>query len=687
MTIFTRRLLAGLTATALTFTTVGTTPAFAAEDSPAPAAGNTAAATGTGVKVEGAETIADKKVTLEKGTANMDWVHSFRLYVGEHQETRTGGVELDPHNHYLLWPVQKNQEIDLDNLTELKLDGSVNWVHHGGILNVTLSNPTIDFVNKKLVVDGNSVGTLKKPGVAVNERGPLLDLTDLKAEIVDGYLRVTSFKPVNTAFADKLVGFYEGESREPIVLTAKIADSETDNPEPILWKLFPERYGSLRPNSYYEEDPSLLEKPISIDPRLEECVRWELDLEDSKEPLTNKDMHKLTRLFCIGEGKNGNGKVKDISALAFAPRLARLNISQQEISDLSPLQQLENLIELDVSSNPLKTLSGLGYQPKLQTLRANNAQLETIEHLFSLKALTSLEVNDNDLDSLTGLPDPNESPNDDYDLNEVQAANNRIREADILSKYTYLKKIDLRNNQLDSVEQLAIRGLETLDVRDNYISDLSPLETIAAKPNGLAIVRLEKIHAENNLVEDVSGLSEDLKKYLSGVKDGKLPVRENTERPAATVRPDISPISGAVSIMEGEELKLSVTVTGTPEPAVTWEKEVDGNWVAVEGASGTTFTKTVEKADNGAKFRAVATNERGSKATAAVTVAVESKPEVPAPSEPSETPKPGQTGGLGTGAIVGIVAGVLGLLGLAGHVFLNFNSIQAQIMHFLAQFR
>ena len=232
-----------------------TTPALAQEPPAAVAAGQ-------GMVAANVDQLVDSNVTLGAGEANWDWVRSFREYVGMHQETITGGITRSEHQRSLLWPTVEGQQVDLNNLQSIKFGGSVNWNHHGGILNVTLANPTVDFVNKRLLIDGMTVGTLANPGVPVDKKQTsLLDLPDLKAEVKDGYLLITSFRPRITHFSHELVGFYEGEIREPFVATIKINDVEGERPTPHLWELFPDRYGHQRPNSIAPTAPRIA--PVS----------------------------------------------------------------------------------------------------------------------------------------------------------------------------------------------------------------------------------------------------------------------------------------------------------------------------------------------------------------------------------------------------------------------------------------
>lgn len=74
----------------------------------------------------------------------------------------------------------------------------------------------------------------------------------------------------------------------------------------------------------------------------------------------------------------------------------------------------------------------------------------------------------------------------------------------------------------------------------------------------------------------------------------------------------------------GSAVNFTVAAMGTPTPTITWERSSDGGatWTAIDGASGATYTFIAQLADNGAWFRAVATNPAGTALSRPATLAV-----------------------------------------------------------------
>ncbi|MDO4762295.1 MAG: HtaA domain-containing protein [Corynebacterium sp.] len=644
--------------------------------------------TPSGVQVVGADKLSNKVVTVSSGKANWDWVRSFRQYVGLHQEKRTN-VTLDPHNNYLLWPLDEAQQLDLSNLQTLKFTGSVNWNHHGGVLDVTLANPTIDFVNKKLLVDGKTIGTLANPDVKVDKKQTgLVDLEDLKVEVKDGYLLITAFIPRNTHFSHELVGFYQGEAREPFVAAVKINELAGDAPEPILWQLFPEKFGHLRPSNYQVEDPNFQDEAINLDPALAKCVRKSLDITDENEQIMKSHMVKLKAFQCIGVNTPEDQKVRSLEGFQYAQNLSIVRLRDQRIEDLSPLRDHPNIVHLDISYNNLSEINGLGFLPKLTNLNADNNQLVNIDQVATLSNLERLRLNNNKLFHLKALP------YDKGNLRYLEVKNNEIEDISPLSQYLYLKQVDLSSNAISKVDGLAIRGIERIDISDNFVETLEPLKALLEYDN------LRSLKADKNKITDTRESLKEFGGKLRGIPDeGDIP-QNDREKPVAKTAPKITTQPAAQTAEKGKSVTFTVEATGNPAPVYQWQRKVGNNWNNIPGAREASLTVTAGEngAINGAEYRVAVRNAVESVFSKEAVLTVPEPPKQQEPSEPatpsvepsnpatppaapSQQPKPSVTPSatasatpssseapkpkprLSTGAIVGIIAAIAAIIG------------------------
>lgn len=67
------------------------------------------------------------------------------------------------------------------------------------------------------------------------------------------------------------------------------------------------------------------------------------------------------------------------------------------------------------------------------------------------------------------------------------------------------------------------------------------------------------------------------------------------------------------SVMSGESVTFSVTVTGVPEPTIRWERSNDSgaHWNLISAATGLSYAFTAQITDDGSWFRVTATNSSG----------------------------------------------------------------------------
>ncbi len=114
--------------------------------------------------------------------------------------------------------------------------------------------------------------------------------------------------------------------------------------------------------------------------------------------------------------------------------------------------------------------------------------------------------------------------------------------------------------------------------------------------------------------------------FLSACGGGKTPAAPSVPNqvPAFTAPPsDTTVVAGAVAT-------FTAAASGHPDPTFHWERSGLGGWSAVSGATGKTFTFTAQAVDNGATFRAVATNSQGTATSKVATLSVNAPPTISA---------------------------------------------------------
>ena len=267
------------------------------------------------------------------------------------------------------------------------------------------------------------------------------------------------------------------------------------------------------------------------DPNLRAVLESALGKE-SGDDITQADMASLESLESVQSG------IRNLTGLEFATNLTKLHLGLNEISDLSPLKDLTNLIELDLHRNqrisdvsPLKNLTNLRHLslrgnrisdmsplkdlPNLTFLHIGYNNISDLSPLIDLTTLTFLNLDDNrisDLSPLKDLPNLTELHLDDNNISDMTPLkdlttltflninDNKISDLSPLTNLTNLTSINLHGNGISDVSLLKdLTNLRVLRLHENQISDLSPLKD-------LTDLRVLMLH--ENQISDLSPLKD-----------------------------------------------------------------------------------------------------------------------------------------------------------------------------------
>lgn len=184
------------------------------------------------------------------------------------------------------------------------------------------------------------------------------------------------------------------------------------------------------------------------DPNLDASIRHELGWPDDI-PLTAGVMEALERL-------GDRGIIHDLTGLEHAVNLWELDMSNNEIEDISPIAGLTKLIDLNLRSNPIRNFKPLANLTNLRRLNLNGTPISNLTPLANL-----------------------------INLEELLLEHCNIVDVTLLANLINLKTLDLGKNQIIDVSPLAnLTQLETLRLKENRYNDISPLL-------GLSIQNLE----------------------------------------------------------------------------------------------------------------------------------------------------------------------------------------------------
>jgi Leucine-rich repeat (LRR) protein len=127
-----------------------------------------------------------------------------------------------------------------------------------------------------------------------------------------------------------------------------------------------------------------------------------------------------------------------------------LELNFNEISDISPLAELNNLYSVDLDNNQISSIAPLAELINLNSLTLNSNQISDIALLAGLPSLEMLDLNDNQITDVAPLAG--------------------------LLNLTYL---NLAGNEITDVAPLAgLSNLVELYIGGNHIADISPLRAV-----------------------------------------------------------------------------------------------------------------------------------------------------------------------------------------------------------------
>lgn len=148
--------------------------------------------------------------------------------------------------------------------------------------------------------------------------------------------------------------------------------------------------------------------------------------------------------------------ITDVSALNGLPALEELDLSNNKISKIPDLGRCRKIQELDISRNQVSDLSGLKGLPSLTVLRAENNQIATLESLGKLRGLQELYLSSNRISEVKSFP--NQFPS----LEILDLSNNciaTVEEMSALSSISSLVELTITGNPCESADTFGCHRL------------------------------------------------------------------------------------------------------------------------------------------------------------------------------------------------------------------------------------
>jgi len=214
------------------------------------------------------------------------------------------------------------------------------------------------------------------------------------------------------------------------------------------------------------------------------------------------DENALTDLIQLDLSSN---QISDITPIEKLTNLTSLNLYNNQISDITPLEKLTNLTSLDLFKNDIANITPLEKLSNLTSLNLIGTQISDITPLEKLTNITSLELSNNQISDITPL-----------------------------EKLTNLTYLNLRDNQISDITPLGkLTNLIYLSLSYNKISDITPLKEfikldveVKLKFDGKGGIVLEDNPIEEPPLEILSKGNKAIFEYLQSIEDKKQELNE-----------------------------------------------------------------------------------------------------------------------------------------------------------------
>lgn len=228
----------------------------------------------------------------------------------------------------------------------------------------------------------------------------------------------------------------------------------------------------------------ILTEEVKIpDASLERAVRQTLN--KPKAPLTRSDMGGLVELWAWVEG------IQDLTGLEYASNLMALDLSFNEVKDLSPLAQLTQLQYLALWGNQVEDIAPLAGLEKLWLLDLDENKIKDLSPLKNLAQLRELYFSGNQVEDLSPLADLDQ-------LEVVMLASNKVKDLSALNHKESLLLLEASDNRLESLPSFHLPNLLGVALVNNGLRDIGPLKDLTS---------LEELYLDFNQIRDLSPLA------------------------------------------------------------------------------------------------------------------------------------------------------------------------------------
>ncbi len=241
--------------------------------------------------------------------------------------------------------------------------------------------------------------------------------------------------------------------------------------------------------------PTVLAQSIFPDKNLEAAVRKEVfEKRNNQDPITAEDVKRISQVEASKAG------IASLEGLQHCESLMRIDLPENEITDLTPLASLKRLQSVNLANNKIESIEPLKEHKNIQYLKLSNNAVTDLTPVTSMANMRALYVEGNKITSLEPISGLSK-------ITSLYAGGNPIENYSPIGNLPWLSSLDLRHaNIMDLHFLMPLKQVRVLNLSHNKVQDLTTLIEMckADVDDGRRFAPYLRVYVEgNNLPDDV----------------------------------------------------------------------------------------------------------------------------------------------------------------------------------------
>lgn len=184
------------------------------------------------------------------------------------------------------------------------------------------------------------------------------------------------------------------------------------------------------------------------------------------------DLSPIQNLTTLQNINFSDNKITDVSCIENLTSLRYCYLDNNSITNIRASNNLNQLQELSLAGNNIEDISPVINLEKLTNLDVSRNNISTISNIKSNQTIEKINLNYNKLQSLDGIEKLN-------NLQILSASNNKIENIDNVSNLTKLYNLNLNKNSISNISALSnCTNLEYLYLDSNKIISVTAIESL-----------------------------------------------------------------------------------------------------------------------------------------------------------------------------------------------------------------